>query len=644
MILQIFELVHAIAESKKFKSLVKGVVADLIYVMILYMQITEEQIQVWSDDSEKFVEDEDEEGVDYSIRTSGQDILMRLGEEFESDFLVGLTDAITKHVTLADSQRNSGVANWWKTHEAAMLAIGSSAFKELILTHEQFNLQEYLNLVKGLMGYQVSPFLLGRCICTLSKYIETESCAPHFADAINTTIVSLGNDKPITLRISAVRGVYSFCANLKDNENERKAFLVNKLEVFLDGVLQMMPQGQSTLMGLLLEALSELLSFDVNFTASTAPKVIPLVQALFLKYHDDRFILEHVQDILKIWSQNPFCLQPLQEKVVPTLVSILNIQGEQTNAPMQDIALDVLETIVKYSKAPLSAQLIDSAFPAAVHAILRTEDHSVMQSGGECLRAFLYVAPEQICTYQNGQGLNYILQVTTMLLNPMSTEFSASFIGRLVITLITKAGNFLGDQIDLLLKAVISKMQLVEALNVIMSLCMIFAHLFLIQMDAVMNFLSSVPGPTGEPAMNFVFSNWLSRQHLFYGTYERKVSVMALCKIFEYGVNTQDQRLMQVTIKDLVEVPSAGGKIRTRSQTGNSQQWVSIPIMVKIFKLLINELSNLREFKDAVNNTLEGSDDEGTDEEGGLEEAPGKNLSAFMLFDDGKNNFFSIFE
>jgi importin-9 len=638
MILQIFELVHSIAESKKFKSMVKNVVGDLIYVLILYMQVTEEQIQTWSDDSEKFVEDEDEDGVDYCIRTSGQDILMRLGEEFEEKYLIGLTEAITKHVALADVERNSGRPHWWKTHESAMLALGASAFKDLILTHDQFNLAEYLNLVKGLTGYQ-NPFLLGRCICTLSKYIETESCAPHFAECINTTIASLGTDKPITLRISAARAVYSFCVNLKDTENERKIFMISKLEIFLDGILQLIPGAQSTLMGLALESLSELLAFDANFTASTAVRVIPLIQALFLKYHDDRFILEHIQDILKIWSQNPMVLHPLQEKMVPTIISILNLQGEHTSAPMQDIALDVLETIVKYSKAPLSPQLIENAFPAAIHAILRTEDHSVMQSGGECLRAFLYASPEQVCTFQNGQGLNYILQVTTMLLNPMSTEFSASFIGRLVITLITKAGNFLGDQIDLLLKAVISKMQLVESLNVIMSLCMIFAHLFLIQMDAVMHFLSSVPGPTGEPAMNFVFSNWLSRQHLFYGTYERKVSVMALCKIFEYGITTKDQRLMTVTIKDLVEIPgTAAAKVRTRSQTSNTNQWISIPIMVKIFKLLINELANLREFKDAVNNTVDGSDDDGSegDDEGGLEESPGKNLSAFMLFDEGK--------
>lgn len=107
------------------------------------------------------------------------------------------------------------------------------------------------------------------------------------------------------------------------------------------------------------------------------------------------------------------------------------------------------------------------------------------------------VSAEQICSYNNGEGLNYIMQVATMLLNPMSNEFTATFVGRLIITIVTKAGNMLGDNIQLLLKAVISKLQLVESLNVVMSLVMTFAHLIITQMDAVLNFLSTVPGPTG---------------------------------------------------------------------------------------------------------------------------------------------------
>ncbi|KAL7010710.1 hypothetical protein ACKWTF_016847 [Chironomus riparius] len=636
MILQVFELIHSIVENKKFKGTIKDVINDLVYVLILYMQITDEQILLWSEDVEQFIEDEDNSGVDYSIRSSGKDILMRLGEEFEKDFAAGLTDSIRKHLNVSDIERNSGKISWWKPHEAAMLAFGNTEFKELILAcPEQFNLMEYLNLLKGLMGCYDSPFLLGRCLFTISKFIATDQGIIHLNDAVNTTLACYENDKPLTLKVYAIRSTYEFCTNLKETNPERKEFMVSKLGNFLDGILQIIPISQSTLMGLSLESLSELLAFDSNFTASTAPRVIPLIQALFLKYHDDRYILEHVLDILKIWSQNPYCLIPLQEKVVPTLIKILNLQGEQVNAPMQDIALDVLETIVKYSKAPLSVQLIEQAFPAAVNSILRSEDHSVLQSGGECLRAFLYVAAEQVCTFQNGKGLSSILDVLTVLLNPTSTESSATFVGRLVITLITKAGNFLGEKIDLLLKAALSKMQLVESLHVIMSLIMIFAHLFLIQIDAVMNFLSSIPGPSGEPAMNFVFSNWLSRQHLFYGTYERKVSVMALCKIFEYGINTQDQRLVNVMLKDVVEVPSVNNKVRTRSQTVNNQQVITVPIMVKIFKLLINELTNLREIKNALNNTTQSDDDDDSESENNvLDDGTGKNLNAFMLFDD----------
>lgn len=562
---------------------------------------------------------------------------MRLGEEFEDKFLLGLTQAVGKHVTLANVERENGRENWWKTHEATMLVVSSSAFKDLVTDRTEFDLNEYLSLVKNLMAHSNYPFLLGRCLITLSRYIETDHCNSHFSETILATIDSLNTEKPMVLKICAVRAVYSCCDNTKEQKNERRAFLLSKLEPLHDGIVNLIPLAQSTLMGLLLQALEELLSFDANFTAMKVQFVIPLVQTLFLKYHDDRFILEHIQDILKIWSQNPYCLASLEEKMIPTLVNILNMHSEQTQAPMQDIALDVLETIAKYSKPPLSNQMIESAFPAAVNAILRTEDHSVMQSGGECLRAFLSVAPEQVCTFQNGQGLSYILQVTTMLLNPMAPEFSASFIGRLVITLITKAGNYLGDQIDLLLKAVISKMQLVESLNVIMSLVMTFAHLFLIQMDAVMNFLSSVPGPTGEPAMNYVFSTWLGQQHLFYGAYEKKVSVMALCKIFEYGITTQDQRLLQVTVKDLLENPNAptNNKMRTRSQASNSQ-WITIPIMLKIFKLLINELSNMREVKNATNRTLDASDDEDEDDDENELGGDGKNFNAFMLFDDGE--------
>ena len=55
------------------------------------------------------------------------------------------------------------------------------------------------------------------------------------------------------------------------------------------------------------------------------------------------------------------------------------------------------------------------------------------------------------------------------------------------------------------------------------SLLVIFARLMHDQMEAVLEFLTSVPDPMGKPALEFVLKEWCARQHLFYGAYERKV-------------------------------------------------------------------------------------------------------------------------
>lgn len=136
-----------------------------------------------------------------------------------------------------------------------------------------------------------------------------------------------------------------------------------------------------------------------------------------------------------------------------------------------------------------------------------------------------------------------MVQVAGHLLNPVGNEFSATFVGRLVTTLIQKTGDKLGENLDHLLKAVLSKLRGSATLSVIQSLTMVYAQLIHSQLSAVLNFLCSVPGPSGEPALHFVMNEWVARQHLFYGAYEKKVSTVALAKLLQHGVNNNDTRL-----------------------------------------------------------------------------------------------------
>jgi hypothetical protein len=119
---------------------------------------------------------------------------------------------------------------------------------------------------------------------------------------------------------------------------------------------------------------------------------------------------------------------------------------------------------------------------------------------------------------------------------------------------------------------------------------MVYAQLIHTQLAAVLNFLSSVPGPSGESALHFVMTQWVAREHLFYGAYEKKVFVVALAKLLQHGVNNNDTRLQEVTVRGdqiLNEVA------RTRSEKKiNPDQWTNVPLLVKIFKILVCEVSN----------------------------------------------------
>ena len=55
-----------------------------------------------------------------------QDLLLALCEEFELECCASLAQAITRHVTEAKAVRAQGGEEWWKLHEAAMLALGSA--------------------------------------------------------------------------------------------------------------------------------------------------------------------------------------------------------------------------------------------------------------------------------------------------------------------------------------------------------------------------------------------------------------------------------------------------------------------------------------------------------------------------------------
>lgn len=269
MILQIIEFIHSLMECNKFKAPIKNVLTDLMYIMIVYMQITENQLEAWSDDPDKFVEDDyqDQEGQDGSIRISSQDVMRDITREFGSAKVLGaLSEALARHVSVAEAEKANGSPNWWKIHEASILAVG--AYKELILDQQpKFDLSQYLNYVRSLLTEQSdSPYLTARCLWVLSRYASSDIYNGQTLGEVIVAIErSLTAENPLNLRIYAVRSVYELCDSLKAINDERRALLVPKLAPFLDGLIAIIPLTKNSVLSLLLETLILMISVGFAF-------------------------------------------------------------------------------------------------------------------------------------------------------------------------------------------------------------------------------------------------------------------------------------------------------------------------------------------------------------------------------------------
>ncbi len=73
--------------------------------------------------------------------------------------------------------------------------------------------------------------------------------------------------------------------------------------------------------------------------------------------------------------------------------------------------------------------------------------------------------------------------------------------------------------------------------------------------------------------------------------------MLALAKILEHAVSTEDERFQGLVVRgDRIINPVEG--IRTRSKVKNEKElYTQVPLLVKIYKLLINELHGLLEEK-----------------------------------------------
>lgn len=196
-----------------------------------------------------------------------------------------------------------------------------------------------------------------------------------------------------------------------------------------------------------METLIVVLGIDESFVASMESKLSPISIALFLKNINDPMVNSIVTDIIKILICNQHTNEKMEQRLVPTLVSILNqsqakcdsANGDEKNfSTLLTSTLDLITAVLRNTKQqPLSGPLTGCFF-SVINLCLKSEDTAVLQSGSECLRAYISKSIDQIVYWKDESGqsaLNYIVLVINHMLDPKTSENGCQLIGRLITTL-----------------------------------------------------------------------------------------------------------------------------------------------------------------------------------------------------------------
>jgi hypothetical protein len=101
--------------------------------------------------------------------------------------------------------------------------------------------------------------------------------------------------------------------------------LLGVLPLVVDSLINFGAMGHSVeILQIVLETLTEILKLDEGFTSSVGSKVTTLSIACFVKFNLDPVICPIIEEILQILCRNKDCVVEVQERLAPTLISVLH--------------------------------------------------------------------------------------------------------------------------------------------------------------------------------------------------------------------------------------------------------------------------------------------------------------------------------
>lgn len=648
LVCQLLELVSTLIG----KNVLKGFVSDknnaayLLYLLIGYTQMTVEQQELFEDDPNQFVYDNES----FSIRSSALLAISELMKLHKAQVSGPLIESSQKHMMESAKFFQERHEFWWKPREACFSILES--LSKFFSTSPQFDIVGLLqSLLKNDLATNAPVFLKARAIELSSKFFKILS--PELrSEFFQVYIAHSSSGIPLPIRLYSTLAIARFIGMPADDATKQQKHAI--VQPFIRNIVvnscEVMREASDDNIHIPLDTLAALIHFRPDCISHIGKDIISLLLDLCAKFASDPSVPMDIVNVFQQMAKSRPNYEVLRDALVPQLAHILSGPAVTTQQSFVQILIDILTVILNNATEQDVPMLLSYCFRPIVTLILDNDDPSLLNNASECLRAYIYIGSEQIMTYQyslneNGQAvqrapLQYIFQVIAKLLHPELPDDSSSGAGGLINALFTTVGNHLNsDVMATIIKAAVHRLAITEKLFIIQSLVIVFAKLVHDHMDALLNLLSSYELTTNSSKLSsllLLLQKWGENQSHFFGNYRLKVTTLALAKLLLSG----DQRLALNIQLDSADTEQT---YRTRSKGPIKKRTIMFPIQA--FLLVIEgyfRAKEAREFEEKggdLEDLLYASDEDDDFDDEDLDDEEEGDMPTFAHADDELNYF-----
>ncbi|GAB2297097.1 hypothetical protein Dimus_031196 [Dionaea muscipula] len=591
-VIQLLEFLLTIVGSATFSEVVANNVQELVYCTFGFLQMTEQQVHLWSLDANQYVADEDDNT--YSCRVSGVLLLEEVANSYGGRGIKAVIDAAWRRLRESQQQKIEGDKFWWRIREAVIYGVASLSEQlggSEVLEADRLGLKnlvaQMLTEDMGETGAHGNPFLYGRIFASVpmfSSLINPEVTEHFLYAAIN----AVGTDVPPPVIIGACRALSHLLP-----EAHKEVIQPHLIRLF-SSLTVLLKQASEDTLHLVLDTLQAAVKAGQEASVTVEPVISPIILTTWASYVSDPFISVDAIEVLEAIKNAPGCIWPLVSRILPFVGPILT---KPTGQPEGLVAgsLDLVTMLLKNSPSDVVKALYDVCFDPVIRIVLQSDDHSELQNATECLATFVSGARQELLTWGGDPrfAMRSLLDALSRLLDPDVESSGSFFVGKFILQLILHMPSQLVQHLQDLVAAVVKRMQSCEIAGMKNSLLLVIARLVHASSPNVVQFiemLMTISADGYENAFVYIMSEWVKLQGEMQGAYQIKVTTTALALL----LSTRHIQFARVNVQGDLIKSTAGITTRSKAKL-TPERWTVMPLHAKILGLLADVMIEIRE-------------------------------------------------